>query len=197
VKTLTLTADQMTTVEAVAAVVRERYATETRSRFGTRGGVPALRSLIGAYAAELAVALAIDETWHRGDDMANVISRRADVGDINEVRWTGGRHAELRVYDPDSPTSQDRGHMDRRFWLVTGFPPAMRIHGWALGRDVLRHGVRRVNAEGAASWYLSVGDIAPWPDELVSALTEPRLCPSCHDWHPVGSTCATGWAPWA
>lgn len=24
----------------------------------------------------------------------------------------------------------------------------------------------------------------------------PRECPSCHDWHPVLTTCAGGWAPW-
>ena len=27
-------------------------------------------------------------------------------------------------------------------------------------------------------------------------LSAPRPCPSCHDDHPVGTTCAGGWAPW-
>ncbi len=27
-------------------------------------------------------------------------------------------------------------------------------------------------------------------------LGEPRLCPACRDWHPAGTTCARGWAPW-
>lgn len=31
---------------------------------------------------------------------------------------------------------------------------------------------------------------------LGTPLTPPRLCPSCHDSHPVGTTCAKGWAPW-
>lgn len=25
---------------------------------------------------------------------------------------------------------------------------------------------------------------------------DPRPCQGCHDWHPVGTTCARGWAPW-
>lgn len=25
---------------------------------------------------------------------------------------------------------------------------------------------------------------------------QPRQCPSCHDWHPVLTTCAGGFAPW-
>ncbi len=27
-------------------------------------------------------------------------------------------------------------------------------------------------------------------------LGEPRLCQGCDDWHPVGTTCKGGWAPW-
>lgn len=33
------------------------------------------------------------------------------------------------------------------------------------------------------------------PAPVGTPLTPPRLCPSCHLTHPVGTTCATGWAP--
>lgn len=194
-KTVTLTADQVATVEQVAAIVRDRYATEVQSRFGADGrGVPALRSLVGAYAAELALSLELGEVWHRGDDLSNAISRRADVGDHHEVRWSGGRGAYLHVYDPDSPTSQDRGHTDRRFWLVVGYPPAMRIVGWMLGSDVVRQGQPYTNPAGVRSYRVAMADIPLWPDQV--AVGDARLCPSCHSWHPAGTTCAGGWAPW-
>lgn len=36
-----------------------------------------------------------------------------------------------------------------------------------------------------------------YPASWGTALTPPRLCPSCAHLHPVGTTCAFGWAPWA
>jgi len=30
---------------------------------------------------------------------------------------------------------------------------------------------------------------------LGTPLSPPRLCPSCHQQHPIGTTCASGWAP--
>lgn len=201
-KKVHLTHEQMQTAEEVATVVRHRYETEVESRFVPDGQkakkVPALRSFANAYCAEMAVAQALGLRWNRGDDMENVRRRRADVGEDHEVRWTGAREPELRLYDPDDPTSQDRGHLDRKFWLVTGFPPQMTIHGFMVGHAIVREGTKKRNPEGKWSYYVPAFQIPRWPSEapLGTPLGPPRPCPSCKSLHPAGTTCADGWSPW-
>jgi hypothetical protein len=36
----------------------------------------------------------------------------------------------------------------------------------------------------------------PVPVPIGTPLTPPRPCPACRGRHPVGTTCAGGWAPW-
>lgn len=178
---IVLTQDQLADVDSVAERVHVRYQSVVRSRFSPKD-IQELRR--EGFRAELALSLVLGLAWNRGDPQL------ADVGTMDEARWTRRRNPELRVYDPAD--SQDRGHMDRRFWLVTGFGATKFVRGWLYGQEVLDLGERRKSPEGTWSWFASTDLLRPVP---VRAELPDRLCPSCHVPHPPLTTCAWGWSP--
>jgi hypothetical protein len=181
-KRVVLTDKQLAIVRPVSDRVHERYEREFKSRF--KPGTPESRRerRFAAMCAEFALSLELGKPWGAGDPF------RADVGTSDESRWTGARsNPQLRLYDPADPDSQDRHKLDSRFWLVTGWPPVMFIWGSLPGREILRLGTKRKSQEGKWSYYVPIDLIAPYP---VPTTRPPRLCPSCRQQHPIGTTCA-------
>lgn len=119
----------------------------------SHGEIADMRFTLNGFCAELALSLHLGEPWNRGD------SSKADVGMIHEARWTSKTPPELRLYDPGNRKSPDYGKVARRFWLLTGEPPAMTLHGGASGRLILELGERRVSPEGMASWFLPLEEL--------------------------------------
>lgn len=191
---ITLTAEQMEEVREVSDRLHDRYdaGIVARSRYEVGSADQRRERRFTAMCAEYAVALETRQPWGRGNP------RKADVGVHDEVRWTGAyRDPELRFYDPDGERSQDRGHEGREFWLVTGRPPTMIIHGHLSGRECMRLGSRRRNREGSWSYYVPAQELPPYPPSALvgTPIGPPRPCPACRLEHPVGTTCAGGWAP--
>jgi len=76
---------------------------------------------IEAAGAEKALAVALDEPWTARDNPDAV----ADVGTMNQVRWTDKTAGHLLLHPEDSDL--------QRHWLVTGLLPHFTIHGYVLG----------------------------------------------------------------
>lgn len=87
-----------------------------------KGWIDIMALNIGGAVAELGVCSAMGCPW----DMSNGRFHNApDIPPDWEVRWTPHPGGHLIVHEDD--------HQDRRYILVTGQPPDMRIRGWMPG----------------------------------------------------------------
>lgn len=145
---------QMEDAKTVARRVYAKYhqAGGPKTRY-SHGEIADMRYTLNGFCAELALSIHLRERWNRGD------SSKADVGRIHEARWTSKWPPELRIYDPADRKSPDYGKAQRRFWLLTGNPPTMTLHGGTSGQDIIERGECRVSREEMASWYLSLEDL--------------------------------------
>lgn len=84
-------------------------------------------------ASELAVSLYTGLPWHGHSVAADTDKSLADVGDDIEVRYTRywALDALLRL------DKRDQGKAARRWVLVIGEPPELRIMGWLYGHEVM------------------------------------------------------------
>lgn len=193
-----LTAEQLQDAETVAHAVGENYergqdrgGRQAKMKYMDPTGRSIRRVNLDSLPAELAVALRTDQPWHRGDRAL------CDVGKRTEVRHTNrGSHLLLYRYDHDA----------RFYVLVTGNSPYYQLEGWIDGRDG-RVSEFRGRENSFESWWVPARALNPmrtFPDlgEHASRGKQPRdsfpprLCPVCHDWHPVMTTCAWGIDPY-
>lgn len=146
--------DQMEDAKSVARRVYGKYhqAGGPKTRY-SHGEIADMRYTLNGFCAELALSLHLGERWNRGD------AAKADVGRIHEARWTSKWPPELRIYDPGDKKSPDYMKAQRKFWLFTGNPPTMTLHGGTSGQDIMARGERRVSREGMASWFLSLEEL--------------------------------------
>lgn len=131
-----------------------------------------------------------DNTW--GEVRLEYVSRVAE----GVVGWT--------VKDT-SITDYVLNLWPRYFWLIDF--PSLKAVAKAQEQNYLKwYGLKgaQSSGNGGHEWRTS---FVPVPvgrllfdiygqTVLRTPLTPPRLCPSCHQEHPVGTTCAEGWAPW-
>lgn len=170
--------DQMEDAKSVARMIYGKYhqAGGPKTRY-SHGEIADMRYTLNGICAELAVSIHLGEVWHRGD------SRKPDVGRIHEVRWTSKWPPELRLYDPADRKSPDYQKAHRKFWLVTGNPPRLTIHGGTSGQDILARGERRVSREGMASWFLSLEDLEGHQHGWNRNEDGDWICARCLEWY--------------
>lgn len=201
-KRVALTTADMELAAEAAKRSERNYRERVKSRFVPAGkkAVP-YDTFYRAHCAEIAVARELGLPWHDGSMEENRRAHRADVGTDVEVRTshpTRDRGPVLKVYDTAFRGSQDYGHDGRKFWLTVSTPPFVELHGWLYGHEVMKGRSRRVNDEGLRVFEVDGTEVRPYPEVQTMGfpLAAPRVCPSCRELHPPGTTCAGGWAPW-
>ena len=129
-----------------------------------------------------------------GDEFTLRYGRPTSLTEWQKV-WSG--FGDYFIYG----RGDDSGRLDS--WFVGSLDV---FRDWALG--YLDRGIDpphsvKTNRDGSSTFIVFSRSNLP-PEFTLNAhlkpmgapLTAPRPCPACHDAHPVGTTCAGGWAPW-
>lgn len=157
-----------------------------------------------------------DKDNHDGIDVWCWLPNDRQIGvDVKVNRWGEVRVEYVSRWDEGVPgwTVDDRKRSDYilnlwpgHFWLID-FPSLKAVAKANQERYAKFYATREARSEGESSGSTWTTRFIPVPVGILLAdiygrtvigapLTPPRRCPSCKEMHPVGTTCAQGWAPW-
>jgi hypothetical protein len=150
-----------------------------------------------------------------GIDVWAILPNRKNVGiDVKANRWGEVRLEYVSraregvvgwTVDDTKLTDYVLNLWPGRYWLIDF--PCLKAVAKARREDYQRwYGPKATHSssDSGAGWetrfvpvpvgrlMFDIFDQAP----MGMPLTPPRLCPSCHQSHPVGTTCSDGWAPY-